>query len=153
MERSLGICIGASSIKAVEIDDKGNVLSSTIKNHECNPRKELKELLNKIKLSDYNYVALTGRKFKDLVNLPNITEPEATEYALFQYLQESGKKFDALVSLGSENFMLYELDDLGHILNVRTGNKCASGTGEFFLQQIRRMDLSTDEAIKQANVS
>src|SRR3989338_5266589 len=153
MERSLGICIGASSIKAVEIDDKGNVLSSTIKNHECNPRKEFKELLNKIKLSDYNYVALTGRKFKDLVNLPNITEPEATEYALFQYLQESGKKFDALVSLGSENFMLYELDDLGHILNVRTGNKCASGTGEFFLQQIRRMDLSTDEAIKQANVS
>ena len=32
--------------------------------------------------------------------------------------------------------------DRGRIANVITGNKCASGTGEFFLQQLRRMDVS-----------
>jgi predicted CoA-substrate-specific enzyme activase len=36
---------------------------------------------------------------------------------------------------------------------VETGNKCASGTGEFFLQQIRRMDISVDEAVKLAHGS
>ena len=31
-----------------------------------------------------------------------------------------------------------------------TGNKCASGTGEFLLQQLRRMDVSLEEAFHWA---
>ncbi|MFC2131147.1 acyl-CoA dehydratase activase, partial [Bacteroidota bacterium] len=37
------------------------------------------------------------------------------------------------------------LDELGKISNVITKNQCASGTGEFFLQQIKRMGLGLDE--------
>ena len=48
--------------------------------------------------------------------------------------------------------MVYALDRSGRIANVITGNKCASGTGEFFLQQLRRMDISLDEAAKWAAV-
>ncbi|HPQ45156.1 MAG TPA: acyl-CoA dehydratase activase, partial [Syntrophales bacterium] len=33
-----------------------------------------------------------------------------------------------------------------NIANVVTGNKCAAGTGEFFLQQIKRMDVSLNDA-------
>ena len=48
--------------------------------------------------------------------------------------------------------MVYALNSSGSIANVITGNKCASGTGEFFLQQLRRMDVSLDEAAQWATV-
>jgi len=54
------------------------------------------------------------------------------------------------MSLGSESFILYQLDEAGAIVGVRAGNKCASGTGEFFLQQIRRMDIGVHEASRVA---
>ncbi len=46
--------------------------------------------------------------------------------------------------------MVYILDKDGKISTVKTGNKCASGTGEFFLQQIRRMNLDVNDAVKLA---
>ena len=48
--------------------------------------------------------------------------------------------------------MVYALDRSGRITNVITGNKCASGTGEFFLQQLRRMDVSLDQVSEWAAV-
>ena len=54
---------------------------------------------------------------------------------------------DLVISAGGENFILYVIDKKGKISKAITGNKCASGTGEFFLQQIKRMDLSVDDAI------
>jgi len=85
--------------------------------------------------------------------LPKITEPEAIEYALKHYSKSRRRRFNALISLGSENFILYELDEAARIIKVQTGNKCASGTGEFFLQQIRRMNVGLDEAINLAKGS
>lgn len=157
IEKSLGICIGASSVKIVDIDNKYNILNAIIKTHDCNPRKTLSEVLASINLDEYAYCSVTGRKFKDLINLPKITEPEASEYALKEYIKNrnSGNNniFNALISLGSENFILYQLDKKGSIINVHTGNKCASGTGEFFLQQIRRMNIGVKEAVKLAENS
>ena len=46
--------------------------------------------------------------------------------------------------------MVYVLNRFGQISNVLTGNKCASGTGEFFLQQLRRMDVTLEEAARWA---
>jgi predicted CoA-substrate-specific enzyme activase len=84
-----------------------------------------------------------------LINLPAVTEPEAVEQAL-QFVLHShpnnGHGFDALLSLGSENFIVYELTRAGTITGIRTGNKCGSGTGEFFLQQLRRMDVPLSDA-------
>lgn len=34
------------------------------------------------------------------------------------------------------------------ISNLIARNQCASGTGEFFLQQIKRMDIDLDEVLK-----
>ena len=48
--------------------------------------------------------------------------------------------------------MAYMLDRSGRIANVVTGNKCASGTGEFFLQQLRRMNVTLGEAARWAAV-
>jgi predicted CoA-substrate-specific enzyme activase len=150
---SLGICIGASTIKAVALNEDKTVSNMWIMSHECNPRLTLKKLLGEIGLGNYSYVTLTGRKFKDLVNLPTITEPEASEHAFKDFLKAHQGNYNALVSLGSENFILYALDSQGSIISVQSGNKCASGTGEFFLQQIRRMNVGPDEAIRLARES
>ena len=48
-----------------------------------------------------------------------------------------------------ETFIVYKLDKYGKIINVFTGNKCASGTGEF-LQQMARMDLDVEKALELA---
>ena len=55
---------------------------------------------------------------------------------------------DLIISAGGENFVVYLLDKNKKISKAVTGNKCASGTGEFFLQQIKRMNLPVEEAIE-----
>jgi len=201
--RALGLCLGASSIKLCELtaDDASvapRITAREVVRHDCDIRGELAELLNMYPPHDYEFVAITGRNFKRLVNLPQVTEPEAIERALREWLHKaatagegigehptasrenagpgtgaalptvaaptrqrcpsatSGRGFVAddeyvaLLSLGSENFILYELGEGGTVAGVRTGNKCASGTGEFFLQQIGRMNMSVEDACRGA---
>jgi len=150
---SLGVCIGASTIKVVELTVSGGrvrVAATRVVRHDCNTRDGLLSTLKQYDPATYDHVCITGRKFKDLVNLPAVTEPEATEHALRFVLDGQQSHFEALLSLGSENFILYQLNEDGAIVGVRTGNKCASGTGEFFLQQIRRMNIGIEESCQLA---
>jgi predicted CoA-substrate-specific enzyme activase len=117
--------------------------------HDGNPQNTLLALLNRFDLSHIDRIAATGRKFREFVNLTSISEPQAVEIA-YQYVMPENQTCPAIVSAGGETFMVYVLNPLGQITNVRTGNKCASGTGEFFLQQLRRMDVTHEEAAKWA---
>ncbi len=149
-KRAFGICLGASTISAVEIikDDKGiSIQKVKRKHHEGNPKIEFENVIKELNTGNYP-VLITGRKFREFVKVPSITEPEATEYAL-GYIAKA-EKYDTLVSAGGETFMVYNLDSNHKIIGVTTGNKCASGTGEFFLQQIKRMNLDVEKAVKFA---
>jgi predicted CoA-substrate-specific enzyme activase len=162
MNKSLGICVGAWSISFVEIEEKNDkiqIIKTEKIIHSGNPQKFLIEKLKNIDFSETKIV-VTGRKFRNFVNLPNISETEATEIA-FKFLiknklvnnlinKDLAEKYSAIVSLGAETFLIYNLDKTNNISNVFSKNKCASGTGEFFLQQIKRMDLSLDEATQLA---
>ncbi len=96
----------------------------------------LHELLALLEFADAEYFGVSG-------HLGHISELAAIQRAL----QEAGRQFDAVASLGGESFLVYMLAD-GRITNVLSHNKCAAGSGEFFLQQIGRMGLEIDEAIK-----
>lgn len=150
MATAFGICVGASTITGVLISDDNNQVDIREKvslTHEGNPRETLKTVLKKARLSPETKVSVTGRRFKDCLNFDNISEPRAIEIAL-EHVYNGGPPIDALISAGGETFIVYSLDKKGRITRVYTGNKCASGTGEFFLQQIRRMDVSLDDAIR-----
>jgi predicted CoA-substrate-specific enzyme activase len=151
--KGLGICVGASTISLVGIgrDAEGRIHKKEIltEPHSGNPKKVLFEILEKLDLRDYSRMAVTGRQFREGINLTSIPEPEAVERALF-HLNGRGENYNAVVSAGGETFMVYVLGRDGRISTVHTGNKCASGTGEFFLQQIARLGLGTDEAIRLA---
>jgi len=160
---SLGLCLGASTISLVHLEhepdkDTGNptpvmgsprVVKYSRHAHEGDPKRVLVSAVNGFDLKSFDRIVATGRKFRGFVNLTSIPEPEAVEYA-YRFVKPAGVSCPAVVSAGGETFMVYVLDRLGRISNVLTGNKCASGTGEFFLQQLRRMDVSLEEAAQWA---
>ncbi|TCK98578.1 putative CoA-substrate-specific enzyme activase [Natranaerovirga hydrolytica] len=147
--KSIGICVGASSVSYVIANkelDNIHITKHQSLHHEGHPLNVLNNLFETINFSDIDKIAVTGRKFKSLVNASILSEPEAVEYAL-SFEKDLYKNVNLVLSAGGETFMVYEVDANGRIIDVFTGNKCASGTGEFFLQQIKRMGLSLDEAM------
>ena len=121
------------------------IVSQVIRSHGGNPRNTLHEILTNFTFTPSHRITVTGRKFRKFVNITSVSEPEAVEYA-YRYTKPRGIDCPAIVSAGGETFIVYVLDRMGQISNVVTGNKCASGTGEFFQQQLRRMDVTIAEA-------
>ncbi len=159
--KSLGICLGASTVSLVQMktdldkrdhqNPKPVVIEHGLYPHEGDPKQTLVSSLKRLDLSSFDRIAATGRKFRKFVNLTSISEPEAVESA-YPYVKPPDVSCPAVISAGGETFMVYVLDQVGRISNVITGNKCASGTGEFFLQQLRRMNVSLEEAARWAAV-
>jgi activator of 2-hydroxyglutaryl-CoA dehydratase len=147
-DRAIGVCLGASSVSFVKVaKKKDNIIieDTWTFNHHGNPKQCFSDNLKEINKEQLP-VVVTGRKFRNVVNLQTISEPEATEYA-YEYLTAGKDDYSAIASLGGETFVVYTLEHGGKIAGVITKNQCASGTGEFFLQQIKRMDLSINEVI------
>lgn len=146
IQRSAGICVGASTVSAV-ILEKNGAAPRIIKAESIAHRGAPKEALLKLLPQNIDFpIAVTGRKFRKLLNFESIPEPAAVELAA-NFLNVEA---DFIISAGGENFIIYELDGGAKIGKAMTGNKCASGTGEFFLQQIKRMNLNADEAARLA---
>jgi predicted CoA-substrate-specific enzyme activase len=152
----LGVCLGASTISAVllarETPDPASqpsprtrIVRQRTYPHEGDPKRTLLKVLSDFDPTTCDRLAITGRRLREGINLSSISEPEAVGYA-YRYLKPPDVDCPAIVSAGGETFMVYALDATGSITNVVTGNKCASGTGEFFLQQLRRMNVSLQEA-------
>ncbi|MFH0916963.1 MAG: acyl-CoA dehydratase activase, partial [bacterium] len=149
MNRAIGICTGASTISLVTLDTNGSrpaIRQVITRPHEGNPREVLNELLESLALDESDPIAVTGRRFKESLNLTPVSEPLAVEHAL-RFVNRQGTRFNAVISAGGETFLAYRLDGEGRISRVYSGNKCASGTGEFFIQQTRRMDVSLENAV------
>ena len=148
-----GFCLGASSVSLVEISRRPEgieIIKMESRSHDGNARQVLEELVAEQGYGPGDKVAATGRKFRQLVLLSSIPEPEAVELAC-GYLRPKYGIPETVVSAGGETFMVYEMDANGRVCNLHTGNKCASGSGEFFLQQVRRMGLNAAEAVALAD--
>lgn len=147
--KSLGLCLGASTLSVVSLKYENSVFVEEevlSHGHEGAPTDYLKTLAEKYRNRP---AAVTGRKFRNLLELPQLTEAEAIEEAL-EVLVDPGIPVDAVISAGSETFIIYELDGNRKIKGIHTGSKCASGTGEFFLQQLRRMNVTPEDAVREA---
>jgi predicted CoA-substrate-specific enzyme activase len=152
--KTTGICFGSTTMQCVRLAverDQKTVEEVLRIPHEGNPQKALIDFLSSHERSAFGKIAVTGRAFRNSVKLTGISEPEAVEYALREsYLLQEKKFPDILISSGGETQLVYIINKQGGISSVHSGNKCASGTGEFFLQQIRRMGLTLEEAVLMA---
>jgi len=132
----IGINIGALTVKVAAV--RGEVRTAKIAAHQGRALETLQELLAQPEFCDGDYYGVSGR-------LGHISEVAAIQRAL----REVPGQFDAMVSLGGESFLVYLITD-GRISNVLSHNKCAAGSGEFFVQQIGRMGLGMEEAIRRS---
>lgn len=141
---ALGLCLGACAI-TIARQNGGDITFGRMV-HDGKVAEVLRGILS---TSLPAKVVITGRGFRNMVAIPTISEPESVELA-YGSLRHAHPDIDCIVSAGGETFIAYALDQYGKIRSVQTGNKCASGTGEFFLQQIKRMGLSLEEAMTTA---
>ncbi len=129
-----GVNIGALTVKAVALH--GKQMHVRVALHLGRPLDTLKAIQTEAEFADIEHFGVSGQ-------LGHITEVAAIRRAL----QELKEDFDAVASLGGEAFLVYFLTH-GRITNVLSHNKCAAGSGEFFVQQIGRMGLELEAAIQ-----
>ena len=137
---SLGINIGSSNVKVALLDDN-KIVWNAVEPHEGNFLGTLKKVLSSCKLPADIKVLATGTEGRHLLNIHSVIEPLCVE----EVLQKLNHQIDALVSLGGEDLVVYTIDKSNKIITSFSGNKCASGTGEFFKQQLARMNMKLSD--------
>ena len=130
----VGVNIGALTVKVVAL--QGDNKSPKVMAHQGRPLAVLEKLLAEKDFADADYFGVSG-------HLGHVSEAAAIQRAL----DEVKTDIDAVVSLGGESFLVYIVAH-GRISNVLSHNKCAAGSGEFFVQQIGRMGLGMEDAIR-----
>ncbi|HAP43640.1 MAG TPA: activase [Spirochaetaceae bacterium] len=143
---SLGINIGSSSLKMVLVED-GKVVWQAVTPHEGDFNAAVRNTLNQRAIPEGTPVLVTGNEGRFLFNAAGTLEPLCVEEAL----RAINVKADAVVSMGGEDLIVYSLDANSKIINNFSGNKCASGTGEFLKQQLGRMDMNLADIEKVPN--
>ncbi len=134
---SLGINIGSSNVKVTMLEGY-SILWSKVEPHEGNFLETLHAILSAKKIPAGISTLACGTEGRHLLNINSVIEPLCIEEALQQLNYEA----DAVVSLGGEDLVVYTIDNkTKKIITSFSGNKCASGTGEFFKQQLARMDM------------
>jgi len=137
---SLGINIGSTSLKMVLADD-GKPVWSAANIHEGDFGTVAKKLLEEGNIPSGIPTLVTGSEGRFMFDVSGTLEPLCVEAAL-KFL---GIEADAAVSMGGEDLIVYSLDNNNKIINSFSGNKCASGTGEFFKQQLARMNMELED--------
>ncbi|MBL8967939.1 MAG: activase [Spirochaetaceae bacterium] len=135
--KTLGINVGSSSLKLV-LADGGTIVWSVVLPHEGDFPSALARAFEGREAPTGIPALVTGNEGRGLFALNNTIEPLCVEAAL----RETGEKVDAVVAMGGEDLIVYAVDGNHAIQGSFSGNKCASGTGEFFKQQLARMDMT-----------
>jgi len=133
---SVGINIGSTSVKVV-VCNNGSVDTFKIMPHEGDVPGTLTTIFTQLKIPNNVKAIVTGNEGRFLLHLPRVIESVCIEEAL-RYIDHTPI---AVVSMGGEDLVVYTIDDNKKIKNNFSGNKCAAGTGEFFKQQLARMDM------------
>ncbi|MDR0475235.1 MAG: acyl-CoA dehydratase activase [Treponema sp.] len=141
--QSLGINIGSTSLKMVLLEDNKAVWSASAP-HEGDFGAAARKLLSEGRIPEGIPALVTGNEGRFMFDAAGTLEPLCVEAAL----RILGLKADAVVSMGGEDLIVYSLDSDGKIINNFSGNKCASGSGEFLKQQLARMDMTLDDIEK-----
>ncbi|MDR2953181.1 MAG: activase, partial [Treponema sp.] len=147
--QSVGINIGSTSLKIALFEHNGSVKDgkaawSASVPHEGDFSAAVRKLLAEGKVPEGALALVTGNEGRFMFNVAGTLEPLCVEAAL----QNLSLKANAVVSMGGEDLIVYSLDSNGRIINNFSGNKCASGTGEFLKQQLARMDMVLEDIDK-----
>jgi len=140
-EKALGIDIGSTTLKLCLVSQDGGGVEHAILPHEGDLPGTLTRLLGGLGAAPPLRGMVTGIEGRHRIRLPDVLAAVTIESGL-DALQLKPR---AVVSMGGEDLVVYVLDGRGRIVNTYSGNKCASGTGEFLRQQLSRMNLKLED--------
>ncbi|MDR1955928.1 MAG: acyl-CoA dehydratase activase [Treponema sp.] len=121
--------------------ENGQVRWSAVTPHEGDFGAAVRKLLAEGMVPLGTPTLVTGNEGRFMFDAAGTVEPLCVEAAL----KALSLKADAVVSMGGEDLVVYSLNAEGRIINNFSGNKCASGTGEFLKQQLARMDMKLED--------
>jgi predicted CoA-substrate-specific enzyme activase len=137
---ALGIDVGSVSVKLCGV--AGEAVRHVVVAHEGDVEAALEAALAALGVDDRAAppALATGGAGRRRIDVPDVIAARAVEAAL----EALALRPRAVVSLGGEDLVVYILDRAARVQTSYAGNKCASGTGEFFRQQLGRMDLDLE---------
>ncbi|MCP4446986.1 MAG: CoA activase [Myxococcales bacterium] len=143
--RTLGIDLGAETIKAVElIHSSGEVKVGRRRtvDHHKQPARAVRALLEELDWASVDAAAATGRGSR-MLTIERVPTKAALGRGVAQTFPKLGPA--TLVSIGSHGFSVLELRSGDHQM-YRENSRCSQGTGNFLRQLVERFDLSIEEA-------
>ncbi|MGE5198660.1 MAG: acyl-CoA dehydratase activase, partial [Rhodospirillaceae bacterium] len=145
--RGVGIDVGAVTVKVCGLED-GAVRSAVVA-HEGDIQSALDTCFADLALGGPAAppAVVTGGAGRHRIDAAGVIASSAIEAALAAL----DLRPRAVVSLGGEDLVVYLIDGRGRVQTTIAGNKCASGTGEFFRQQLGRMDLGLEDLDQAAD--
>ena len=141
----IGLDIGSTTIKAVVLDEKDEIIYKSYQRHRAMIKEKTQELLEEISHSlpqeAESVLVITGSAgmgMAERIEVPFVQEVIATQIAVENYPQT----IDAVIELGGEDAKVLFLT--GGV-EVRMNGSCAGGTGAFIDQMAVLLDVSLEE--------
>ena len=142
--KSLGIDVGSTTVKAVLIDESGEILYKRYERHNARVRELIGLILEDV-IKGVGpvevHAAVTGSAglgAAERAKLPFVQEVVASSTAVEKFLPGT----DAVVELGGEDAKIIFF---GQVTEQRMNGTCAGGTGAFIDQIVTLMDITADE--------
>ncbi|MEG2291016.1 MAG: acyl-CoA dehydratase activase [Clostridium sp.] len=140
-----GIDVGSTTIKAVVLDNYGDIVYESYERHYCKITEKTSELLKKIieKFPAENFmdISISGSaamKIAEICDIPFVQEVYATRIAA----THCENPVDVIIELGGEDAKILFLGD---DMEVRMNGSCAGGTGAFIDQMATLLNMSLEE--------
>jgi len=144
-----GCDVGSTTGKAVIIDEKNNIMATSIVPSEIDPEQTSILALDKAcaqvsdmgSYRDLDYLVGTGYGRNEVVFAnKNISEISCHAIGTFS----CNPQIKTIVDIGGQDVKTIALDGDGSVLEFAMNDKCAAGTGRFFeaMSRIFRMDLN-----------
>lgn len=147
-EYFLGIDIGASTTKAVLIDNNIKILASSVISSGVDFAKAAKTVCENVLAETYipsekvKYVVSTGYG-RNNVSFADETKTEINCHArgVYHYFPESCM----IIDIGGQDNKVISIDASGKQLNFKMNRKCAAGTGTFLEEIANRLGVKLEE--------
>ncbi|BCO29994.1 2-hydroxyglutaryl-CoA dehydratase [Thiohalobacter sp. COW1] len=146
-----GLDIGSTAIKAALVDERGELISSSVAATGSLFYKNTLELFERLlqqaglRREDVAYIIATGygrKLFKDADD--SISEITANAVGAHHV----GKAFGGvrtIINIGGQDSKAIRIDAEGHVANFAMNDKCAAGTGRFLDAAARNLEVDLEE--------
>ncbi len=143
MNYKLGLDIGSTTIKAIILNEKEEIIYKSYERHRSKARemafKKIEEVKDLIKDHEIK-IAITGSAglgIAEMANLPFVQEVFATTKAVKKYHKET----DVVIELGGEDAKIIFLKGT---IEERMNSSCAGGTGAFIDQMAALLNVNLE---------